>query len=103
MQVGKAYGRTTYLSTTFQRVPRGTEGAVSVEGTLAGAAASALMAVLALLSGQVRAVLGGPRLAHTSFPDTPLVSAEHRESSDANNLARLRTAAPAVLGRGERR
>ena len=60
MQVGKAYGRTTYLSTTFQRVPRGTEGAVSVEGTLAGAAASALMAALALLGGQVSIVLGGP-------------------------------------------
>ena len=58
-QVGKAYGRTTYLSTTFQRVPRGTEGAVSVEGTLAGAAASLLMAALSLLGGQVRSgVLG---------------------------------------------
>ena len=29
-EVGKAYGRTTYLATTFERVPRGTEGAVSL-------------------------------------------------------------------------
>lgn len=28
-EIGKAYGKTTYLSTTFQRVPPGTEGAVS--------------------------------------------------------------------------
>ena len=35
-QVGKAYGRTTYLIITLQRVPAGTEGAVSLEGTLAG-------------------------------------------------------------------
>jgi uncharacterized membrane protein len=36
LQVGKAYGKTTYLITTFERVPAGTEGAVSLEGTLAG-------------------------------------------------------------------
>lgn len=37
-----------------RRVPRGTEGAVSLEGTLAGALASGVMAALALLGGQVR-------------------------------------------------
>jgi uncharacterized protein (TIGR00297 family) len=35
-EVGKAYGKSTFLITTFQPVPRGTEGAVSLEGTLAG-------------------------------------------------------------------
>ena len=50
-EVGKAYGRTTYLSTTLARVPRGTEGAVSLEGTAAGVAASALMAAVAAGSG----------------------------------------------------
>mmetsp|Transcript_4455 Transcript_4455/g.18113 ORF Transcript_4455/g.18113 Transcript_4455/m.18113 type:complete len:356 (+) Transcript_4455:15-1082(+) len=39
-EIGKAYGRRTYLSTTFEPVPRGTEGAVSMEGTLAGFVAS---------------------------------------------------------------
>ena len=53
--VGKAYGRTTYLVTTLQRVPRGTEGAVSAEGTLAGIAAAACMATAALAAAQVRA------------------------------------------------
>ncbi len=35
-EVGKAFGKRTFLITTLQPVPRGTEGAVSVEGTLAG-------------------------------------------------------------------
>eukprot|EP00242_Pyramimonas_sp_CCMP2087_P008014 CAMPEP_0198201538 /NCGR_PEP_ID=MMETSP1445-20131203/4422_1 /TAXON_ID=36898 /ORGANISM="Pyramimonas sp., Strain CCMP2087" /LENGTH=317 /DNA_ID=CAMNT_0043871945 /DNA_START=120 /DNA_END=1070 /DNA_ORIENTATION=- len=52
-EVGKAYGKTTYLSTTFQPVPRGTEGAVSLEGTAAGAAAGALVSALACFTHQV--------------------------------------------------
>ncbi len=35
-EVGKAYGKRTFLITTLQPVARGTEGAVSLEGTLAG-------------------------------------------------------------------
>ncbi|GFH13178.1 uncharacterized protein HaLaN_09009 [Haematococcus lacustris] len=52
-EVGKAYGRTTYLVTTFQLVPRGTEGAVSAEGTAAGVLAALLIAGLAWGLGQV--------------------------------------------------
>lgn len=54
-EIGKAYGQTTYLVTTLQRVPRGTEGAVSLEGTAAGVVAAAAVAGLALALGQVRA------------------------------------------------
>mmetsp|Transcript_20560 Transcript_20560/g.34947 ORF Transcript_20560/g.34947 Transcript_20560/m.34947 type:complete len:317 (+) Transcript_20560:54-1004(+) len=46
-EIGKAYGRTTYLITTLRRVPRGTEGAVSLEGTLAGVIGSVVLAGLA--------------------------------------------------------
>ncbi len=46
-EIGKAYGRRTFLITTLQPVPRGTEGAVSLEGTLAGAAASVALAAVA--------------------------------------------------------
>lgn len=49
----QAYGQTTYLITTLRRVPRGTEGAVSTEGTLAGAGAALAFAVLAAAIGQV--------------------------------------------------
>ncbi|MBD2335487.1 TIGR00297 family protein [Calothrix sp. FACHB-156] len=43
-EVGKAYGKRTFLITTLQPVPRGTEGAVSLEGTLAGVVASIAIA-----------------------------------------------------------
>ena len=43
-EVGKAYGRTTWILTSLRRVPPGTTGAISLEGTLAGVAAAALLA-----------------------------------------------------------
>jgi uncharacterized protein (TIGR00297 family) len=45
-EVGKAYGKRTFLITTLQPVPRGTEGAISLEGTIAGVIASAAIATL---------------------------------------------------------
>lgn len=46
-EIGKAYGKRTFLITTLQPVPRGTEGAVSLEGTIAGIGGALLLAVLA--------------------------------------------------------
>jgi uncharacterized protein (TIGR00297 family) len=46
-EVGKAYGRRTFLITTLQPVARGTEGAVSLEGTLAGIIGSVAIAFVA--------------------------------------------------------
>ena len=45
-EIGKAYGKRTFLITTLQPVPRGTEGAVSLEGTLAGIVASTAIALV---------------------------------------------------------
>lgn len=45
-EVGKAYGKRTFLITTLQPVARGTEGAVSLEGTLAGIAGSIAIALI---------------------------------------------------------
>ncbi len=45
-EVGKAYGKRTFLITTLQPVARGTEGAVSLEGTLAGVAGSIAIALV---------------------------------------------------------
>ena len=50
-EVGKAFGKTTYLITNFKRVPRGTEGAVSLEGTLAGIAVSIVFALIGSFFG----------------------------------------------------
>lgn len=52
-EVGKAYGQRTFLITTLQPVPRGTEGAVSLEGTLAGILASAAIALVGWAVGLV--------------------------------------------------
>jgi len=52
-EVGKAYGQRTFLITTLQPVPRGTEGAVSLEGTVAGAIASLIIATLGWAVGLI--------------------------------------------------
>ena len=49
-EIGKRWGRTTVLITTLRPVAPGTEGAISLEGTLASAVGSVLMtAVMAVL------------------------------------------------------
>ena len=45
-EVGKAYGKRTFLITTLQPVARGTEGAVSLEGTLAGIVGSIAISLI---------------------------------------------------------
>jgi uncharacterized protein (TIGR00297 family) len=52
-EIGKAYGRTTWLITSFRRVPRGTIGAISLEGTAAGLLAAAGLAALGAWWGLV--------------------------------------------------
>jgi uncharacterized protein (TIGR00297 family) len=50
-EVGQLYGRTPFLPTTFRRVPPGTEGAISLEGTLAGVAGSLVMGAIGWITG----------------------------------------------------
>ena len=52
-EIGKAYGKRTYLITTLKSVARGTEGAVSLEGTIAGFLASLVIAFLAWGIGMI--------------------------------------------------
>jgi uncharacterized protein (TIGR00297 family) len=52
-EIGKAYGQRTFLITTLQPVPRGTEGAVSLEGTLAGIVASVVIALVGWAVGMI--------------------------------------------------
>jgi uncharacterized protein (TIGR00297 family) len=47
-EIGKAWGRRTYLVTSARAVPPGTPGAMSLEGTLAGLAGAALLGGLAV-------------------------------------------------------
>ncbi len=52
-EVGQIYGRNPRLITNFRKGPPGTDGAVSVHGTLAGLAAATLTALLGLSLGLV--------------------------------------------------
>ncbi len=45
-EIGQLYGKHPFLITTLKRVPVGTDGAVSVEGTLAGLAAAVVLALV---------------------------------------------------------
>ena len=60
-EIGKQWGRHTWLITTLRLVPPGTEGAISVEGTLASVLGSAVMALvglgLGLLDGYAAVIL----------------------------------------------
>jgi uncharacterized protein (TIGR00297 family) len=50
-EVGKAWGRSTFLVTSLRRVPPGTPGAMSLEGTAAGIVAALGLAVAAVALG----------------------------------------------------
>tara|TARA_B100000886_G_scaffold268451_1_gene192538 strand:+ start:2117 stop:2965 length:849 start_codon:yes stop_codon:yes gene_type:complete len=52
-EIGKAYGKNCYLITNFKKVERGTEGAISVEGTLAGIIGSLIIALYGSYSNQI--------------------------------------------------
>jgi len=72
-EVGKAYGQRTFLITSLQPVPRGTEGAVSLEGTIAGMVASLLMALVAWGFGMIN-LLGIGLCAIAAFVATNIES-----------------------------
>lgn len=104
-EIGKAFGRTTYLVTTLRRVERGTEGAVSLEGTGAGLAAAALFAGLSLALGlttppQAAVVAGAAVVAN--FAESFLgATAQGRVgwlSNDVVNMLQISLAAALAIG-----
>ena len=52
-EIGKAYGKRTFVITTLKPAPPGTEGAVSLEGTLAGLIASGVIALVGWAVGLI--------------------------------------------------
>ena len=50
-EIGKRFGRNTFLITTLQKVKKGTEGGISLEGTFASLFGSCLMSYFMLLFG----------------------------------------------------
>jgi len=52
-EIGKAWGRSTFLITTLRRVPAGTPGAMSIQGTMAGLGAAVALAFVAQAGGLI--------------------------------------------------
>ncbi len=50
-EIGKRYGKNTFLITTFKKVSQGTEGAISLEGTIASLAGALLMSFVMFILG----------------------------------------------------
>jgi len=62
-EIGKAWGRTTWSITSFRRVPPGTSGAISSEGTAAGLVGAIALAALGIALGLIPAVALVPIVA----------------------------------------
>ena len=69
-EVGQLYGRTPRLITTLRKVPPGTDGAVSLPGTLAGLGVAGLTALLGLLLGLVAGPVAAVLVAGGAFLGT---------------------------------
>jgi uncharacterized protein (TIGR00297 family) len=54
-EIGKGYGKTTFLITTLERVKPGTEGAVSAEGTAAALVGGSLLPLYGWAVGLINA------------------------------------------------
>lgn len=112
-EIGKAYGRRTFLITTLRPVLPGTEGAVSLEGTLGGLAgallvaatgaalgllpwSAALLAALAGLLGSLAESVLGTFAERRGFLDNDLLNALNTAlgGAFAVTLARLWGATP---------
>ena len=52
-EIGKAYGKTTFLITTLERVKPGTEGAISAEGTAAAVVGGFLLSISGYMLGLI--------------------------------------------------
>ena len=57
-EIGKAYGKNTYLITTLKKVSKGTEGAISIEGTVAGIVGGLIISSIGYLLGFIYNVKG---------------------------------------------
>ncbi len=95
-EVGKAYGRRTFLITSLRPVPPGTEGAISLEGTLGGLLGAAIVAAvgaaLGVYSWPVAALVALAGLLGSLAESVIGTVAERRGWLDNNLLNALNTA-----------
>ncbi len=95
-EIGKAYGRRTFLITTLRPVPPGTEGAVSMEGTLGGLVGGMAVAAIGAAGGlygwSAAAIVGFAGLLGSLAESVIGTVAERRGWLDNDLLNALNTA-----------
>jgi uncharacterized protein (TIGR00297 family) len=69
-EIGQLFSRTPRLITTLQKVPPGTDGAISVPGTVAGIGAAGLTATLGLVLGMLETTASAFIVALAAFVGT---------------------------------
>ena len=69
-EIGQLFSRTPRLISTLRKVPPGTDGAISLPGTLAGAVAAILTAVLGLTLGMLETPASALLVAIAAFLGT---------------------------------
>ncbi len=104
-EIGQVYGRRCWLITTLESVPPGTDGAVSLEGTLAGLGAAAGLAGCALALGMLGALgwAGAGAAVAAALAGTTLESylgAWLALDNEAMNFANTLAGASGALGLG---
>ncbi|HEY6324425.1 MAG TPA: DUF92 domain-containing protein, partial [Thermoanaerobaculia bacterium] len=101
-EIGQLVGRRTFLITTLRPVPRGTDGAVSLEGTLAGVAAAiaigALGAAVALYPWICALPVAAAAVIGTTFESVVGATLEQRRLLDNEALNFLNTLVGALAG-----
>jgi uncharacterized protein (TIGR00297 family) len=89
-EIGQLFSRTPRLITTLQKVPPGTDGAVSLPGTLAGAGAAGLTAVLGLALGMLETPAPALLVATAAFlgtvADSLIGGLSSRTGNDLTNV-----------------
>jgi len=100
-EVGQVYGRAPRLITTFHRVPPGTDGAISLPGTVAGAVAATLTAALGLalhlIEGPGTMLLVALAAFLGTVADSLIGSLAPRAGNELTNLLCTLTAATLTL------
>ena len=86
-EIGKRYGKNTFLITTFKKVRQGTEGAISLEGTIASLFGSILMSLVMSILGFITVEKGFFIVCFSGFAATIFESFIGATYQDKLNLS----------------
>jgi len=89
-EIGKRFGKNTFLITTFKKVRQGTEGAISLEGTIASLFGALLMSFVMLILGFITIEKGFLIVCFSGFAATifeSFIGATYQDKFNLSNEA----------------